>query len=65
MTLLTTTEKPREITDLPPGKRLFVDFLEALYNGKKHVITPEEVFRVTEIVLKAREAADTGRVVRL
>jgi len=65
LTLATTSEKPGTIMDLPPGKRLFVDFLEALYNGKKPVITPDEVFRVTEIVLKAREAADTGRVVRL
>lgn len=65
LTLVTASEKPGTITDLPPGKRLFVDFLEALYNGKKAVITPEEVFRVTEIVLKAREAADTGRVVRI
>jgi predicted dehydrogenase len=65
LTLVTASEKSRTITDLLPGRRLFVDFLDAIYNGKKHVITTEEIFRVTEIVLKAREAADTGRVVPL
>ncbi len=65
LTLVTDSEKPVTITDMPPGPRLFLDFLDAVYRGKKHLITPEEVFRVTEIVLKARDAADGGTVVRL
>ncbi len=65
LTLMTSSERPRIITDLPQGRRLFVDFLDAIYNGKKHDITLDDVFRVTEIVLKAREAADTGGVVQL
>jgi predicted dehydrogenase len=65
LTLITGSEKPRTITDLPPERSLFVDFLESLYGGKPHLIRPEEVFHGTEVVLRAREAADTGRVVRL
>jgi predicted dehydrogenase len=62
--LLKANDKPKTITDLPAGKRLFVDFLEALYNGGNHALSSEAIFRVNEIVLKAREAADHGQVVR-
>lgn len=65
LTLMTGAKKPTEISSLPPAKFLFVDFLDSLYNGKKHIITPEEVYRVTEIVLKAREAAESNRIVHL
>ena len=65
LTLLTATDKPRTISELPAGKRLFVDFLESLYLGGHHALSCEEIFRVNEIVLKARDAADTGQVVRL
>lgn len=65
LTLVTGTEQQRVVTDLPPERSLFVDFLESIYLGKPHLLRPEEVFRVTQVVLKAREAADTGRVVRL
>jgi len=65
LTLMTGTRKPAPVTDLPAEKSLFRDFLESLYSGKPHLIRPEDVFRVTEIVLKARDAADGGRVVRL
>ncbi len=65
LTLVTASARSTTVSDLPAGRRLFVDFLEAIYGGKKHVITTDEVFRVTEIVLKARESADTGRVLPL
>jgi predicted dehydrogenase len=65
LVLITATDKPKTCTDLPAEKRLFVDFLEALYHGGNHALSSEEIFRVNEIVLKAREAADTGQVVRL
>jgi hypothetical protein len=65
LTLLTGSAPPRTITELPPERSLFVDFLESLYLGKMHLIRPEEVFRVTEVVLKARDAADRGHVVKL
>jgi predicted dehydrogenase len=63
--LLTATEKPLILKELPAPRSLFADFLDAVFNGKKHLITPEEIYRVNEIVLKARGAADYGRVVKL
>jgi len=51
--------------ELPQAKLLFIDFLDPIYNGKEHLIKPEEIYRVAEIVLKAREAAESKRVVRL
>ena len=63
--LLSAAAKPQEIRDLPAARPLVVDFLESLYLGKRHAITPEEVYRVTEICLRTREAAESGRVVRL
>jgi predicted dehydrogenase len=65
LTLVTDLIPSRHITDLPPAKLLFVDFLDSLYQGKPHLIERDDVFRVTEIVLKAREAAESGRVLRL
>lgn len=65
LTLLTDHAALQRIT-APPGDRLlFADFLDFLYHGKPHLISRDDVFRVTEIVLKAREAAETGRGVRL
>ncbi len=65
VSLVTTSRKPEQITDLPPEKQLFADFLEALYGGGRHLISLQDVFRVSEIVLKARDAAETGSVVKL
>jgi len=44
---------------------LFGDFVKELRGQGKHLITPDEPFRLTEIALKAREAADTGRTIAL
>jgi predicted dehydrogenase len=65
LTLMTRSEKPRVVTDLPPQGSLFADFVESLDQRKPHVIRPEEVFRATEVALKARDAADRGRMLRL
>jgi len=64
--LMTSKQGPRPITvESSPSKLLFVDFLESLYGNTKHAISLQEIYRVNEIVLKAREAAETGRVVAL
>lgn len=65
LTLVTAASKPRAITDLPRHPPLFADFVESLYNGKSHLISPEDIYRVTEIVLRSREAAETNRIVKL
>ncbi len=63
--LVTSAHGPVDVADMPPERSLFVDFLESLYGGPKHALSPEEIFRVNEVVLKARDAADTGRLVQL
>jgi predicted dehydrogenase len=65
VTLITASQKPHRVTDLPRHTPLFVDFLDAIYNGAKPLLTTEECLRVTEIMLKTRDAADQRRVVKL
>jgi predicted dehydrogenase len=65
LTLITRGVRQIPLAEGEPARSLFVDFLESLYGGPPHLIRPEEVFRVTEIVLKAREAAERHRIVSL
>ncbi len=65
VTLLTATEKSHTVADLPRRPPLFADFLDSVYNGKPHLIALDDIYRVTEIVLRSREAAETSRIVRL
>jgi predicted dehydrogenase len=65
LTLVTESQPLQKITDLPPAKPLFTDFVESLYTGKPHFITLDDIYRVTEIVLKARSAATDFCVVQL
>ena len=61
--LITQEKGLEQIRDLPPEGSLFADFLDALCNGKKHLFSQEEIFRVNEIVLRARDAAENRAVV--
>ncbi len=65
VTLITDSAAPIELTDLPPQQFLFLDFLESIFGSRKHLLTPEEIFRVNEIVLKVRDGAESGRMVTL
>jgi len=65
VTLVTESEGLQEVNPLPAGKSLFLDFLESIYLGKPHMLSATDIFRISEVVLKAREAADTGKVVRI
>ena len=65
LTLITEDQPLQKITDLPPTKPLFMDFVEMLRTGKPHYIMMEDIFRVTEIVLKTRSAAEEQRIVSL
>jgi predicted dehydrogenase len=65
LTIVTSAQRSAEVSELPLARLLFVDFLEALYGGGRHILSQEEIFRVNEVVLKAREAADSGRVISL
>ncbi len=63
--LMTRTEKPQTVEPQPPQGGLFTDFLEMVYNGRQNDLTSEEVLRLTDIVLRARDAAESHRLVRL
>ncbi|HYG36634.1 MAG TPA: Gfo/Idh/MocA family oxidoreductase [Clostridia bacterium] len=65
LTLVTESQPMTKIDSLPPAKHLFADFIASLYQGTPHLIQPDEIYRVTEIVLKAREAAERNRLVQL
>ncbi len=58
VTLITDRHAPRQITDLSPTGLLFVDFLNAIYNGKTSILELNDIYRVNEIVLVARDAGD-------
>lgn len=63
--LMNDSGKPATVEPLPYAEGLFIDFLEMVYGGKPNDLRTEDVFRLTEIVLQAREAAEAHRFVRL
>jgi predicted dehydrogenase len=63
VTLITQEEGPRELP-LPEPVPFFADYLEALTNRRAPFIPFEECVRITEVVLRTREAAEAGRPVR-
>ena len=64
VSVVTRQQKPYEVTpERVPN--LFVAFMEAIRDGKPSPIPAEDCFYVTEVVLKAREAAETGKVLSL
>lgn len=65
VTLMTDSKPLHEVTERPALMPLFANFLDFVYNGATPSLTQDELFRVTEIVLRSREAADSGRVVRI
>lgn len=62
--LITAGQPPRDLP-LEGGGSIFIDFLDSLDGRKEHIIRPEEVFRVTEILLAALDAADTGEMLEV
>lgn len=65
VTLMTSKTKPAVIRDLPPSGSVFIDFLEATYNGKKPALPVEDIWAVNEIVLAAHEATEKGVIVTI
>jgi predicted dehydrogenase len=57
VTLLTADGKPRVISDLPPQGSVFIDFLQATFNGAKPQISLSDIWQVNEITLAAHESA--------
>lgn len=62
--IITTDDPPRALPAVA-RQNMFSDFLDAIDGKTTHIIQPEEIFRLTEILIGALEAADTGRVVEV
>lgn len=62
--LVTAAEGPRDL-ELPEPVDFFTDFLAELAGEREHLISQADAFRLTEICLKAREAAETGQWIDL
>jgi predicted dehydrogenase len=65
VTLMTDDQELHEVTERPEGPKLFEDFLDAVFHKREPSLTQADIFRVTEIVIRSREAADAGRVVKI
>jgi len=65
VTLVTAKQAPRQIRELPPDGSLFLDFLSSVYLGKPSGLDLRDIYRVNEIVLAARDAADQHRLMPL
>jgi hypothetical protein len=64
VTLITAGRGPHTLP-LTPQTDLFTQFVRSLHGQAPPPLTLHESCRITEIALKAQEAADTGRVVSL
>ncbi len=64
VSLLTGDQAPREVPPVAAGS-LFGSFLDELAGQGSHPIAAAECFRITEVSLKARQAAETGQWVAL
>lgn len=62
---LTTSAQPARFLELRPEEDYLSDFLDSLEGKKEHLIPQKDCFRVTEISLKALDAARTGRAMPL
>jgi predicted dehydrogenase len=64
VTLITAEEGPRELPR-PDPVAFFADYAAALREGRDPFIPYKDCVRITEVVLRARESADTGRPVSI
>jgi predicted dehydrogenase len=64
VTVVTGREKPRTVTELPKDRSHFLDFLDSVYNQKPAGLSLSDVYRVSEIVLAARESAERRAFVK-
>jgi predicted dehydrogenase len=62
---LTTAAEPARDLPLGPEEDYLCDFLDSLEGKRDHLIAQSDCFRVTEISLRALDAAKTGRPVAL
>ncbi len=65
VTVMSSRRKPEALRNLPSEQSVFIDFLESVFNGKPAGLSLQDIYRVCEIVLAAREAAEQSRIVRI
>jgi len=64
VTTITHDEGPSELR-LPPPVNFFADFLQAIQMKSEPFISFADCVRITEVVLRARESAETGHPIRI
>jgi len=64
-TTLTTNEAEPTQVEAPGYPHWYVSFVRSLQGEGKPLITTAQVFRITEIALKARQSAQEGKPVSL
>jgi predicted dehydrogenase len=65
LTVLRQGGKVEVVKEMPPEREIFVEFLEAAFNGKKNDMPLEDVWKVNEITIASHEAAVSGRPVKV
>jgi len=64
VTLITEKDAPRDLS-LPPGGKQFLNFVRSLKGEEPCGVPAADCFRITEVVLKIRDAAKRGEMARL
>ena len=62
---LVTGSRAEKFAELPAARSVFADFLDHIYNGKPEPISWKEIERGHRIALRARDAMEKGRPVKL
>lgn len=65
LTVLRQGGKVEVVREMPAKREIFVEFLEAAFNGKANDMPLADVWKVNEVTIAAHEAAETGRPVRV
>jgi len=64
VTLITHDAGPRELP-LPPSVNFFAEYVEALRSDREPFIPFADCVGITEVVLRARESAESGKPIKL
>ncbi len=65
VTILRGNRPPEVIRQLPERRSVFLDFLASVYLQRPPALSLEDIYRVNEIVLFARESAEKRQIVKL
>lgn len=60
--VLLTADGEREITELPPSRNVFTDFVESIVEDRPAIVGTEDVFNAMEAVFAARQATKQGKI---